>query len=70
MGPDQRPDRWTPYELLFPKALDLRAGFGNDDYLDAIHFSSSGHRIIGTEIYARLRPTLGELSAAAAGGGS
>jgi lysophospholipase L1-like esterase len=59
---DERPERWAPYEALFPDALDLRAGFSPGDFLDDVHFSVSGHRKLAEDIYARLRPRLASLS--------
>ena len=61
-GADPRPDRWQPFERLFPDALDLRGRFGAADYYDSEHFTSAGHRVIASGIYERLRPTLAELS--------
>jgi lysophospholipase L1-like esterase len=59
-GADERPERWAPYQALFPDALDLRADFSPADFLDDVHFSSSGHRTIAERIYARLRPRLAD----------
>jgi hypothetical protein len=60
---DERPERWAPYETLFPDALDLRADFSPGDFLDDVHFSPSGHRKIADRIYGRLRPRLADLAA-------
>jgi len=59
---DKRPDRWAPYEALFPDALDLRADFSPGDFLDDVHLSPSGHRKTADRIYARLRPRMASLS--------
>lgn len=61
-GTDPRPDRWAPFETLFPDALDLRGHFSAADYYDSEHFTAAGHRAIADGIYTRLRPTLAELS--------
>ncbi|MFI5317338.1 MAG: hypothetical protein ACHQ6T_16685 [Myxococcota bacterium] len=63
-GADERPERWAPYQALFPDALDLRADFAPADFLDDVHFSSSGHRTIAERIYARLKPRLADSPAA------
>lgn len=61
-GEDPRPDRWQPFEQIFPDALDLRGHFSASDFFDTEHFSAAGHRVIASGIYERLRPTLAELS--------
>lgn len=61
--PDQRPERWAPYQALFPDALDLRADLSPGDFLDDVHLSPSGHRKIADRIYGRLRPRLAALAA-------
>ncbi|MGH9885342.1 MAG: SGNH/GDSL hydrolase family protein, partial [bacterium] len=55
-GEDGKPERWAPYQALYPDALDLRGAFGAADYVDPVHFSSAGHELIGRAVYARLRP--------------
>jgi len=62
-GEDGRPDRWAPYEALYPNALDLRRAFGPADYVDPVHFSAAGHELIGRAVYARLRPALSAVGA-------
>lgn len=60
--PDAHPERWPPFEALFPGALDLRSRLEPGDFLDEVHLSALGHHAVAEALYPRLRPTLATLS--------
>jgi lysophospholipase L1-like esterase len=66
--PDTHPERWPPFEALFPDALDLRGKLAREHFFDDVHLSSAGHGAVAEELYARLRPTLAQLAVVRARG--
>jgi lysophospholipase L1-like esterase len=57
-GGDPHPERWAPYESLFPDALDLRGVLGAEDFFDDVHLSGPGHQAVAEHVYPRLESLL------------
>ncbi len=66
--PDTHPERWPPYEALYPDALDLRGRLAPEHFIDDVHLSASGHAAVAEALYERLRPTLAALARVGVGG--
>jgi lysophospholipase L1-like esterase len=66
--PDPSPERWLPFEALYPSAIDLRGRLGPEHFLDDVHLSTEGHHAVADALYPELRARIAELAVGAASG--